>query len=97
MCLGCGGEGGTGPTLVWYLCGVEAATTEAWDVAAASAGPTAGLPLVAAGAEAARENTTAAAVVVVEGGVAAAVATVVGGGAAVATGLRLERSCSPRV
>ena len=65
--LVCGGEGGTGPTLVWYLRRVGAAAIEAWDVAAASTGPTAGLPWAAAGATVAKEGTVATAGVVVGG------------------------------
>ena len=44
--LGCGEEGGRGPTLVLYLRGAGA--TEAWGAAAASAEPTTGLLWVAA-------------------------------------------------
>ena len=76
--LRCGGEGGTGPTLIWYLREAGAAATEAWDVVVASAGPTVGLPWVAVGAVAAVEGTTVAA------------ATVVGGGAAATAGLGLD-------
>ena len=64
--LGCGEEGETGLTLVWYLRGVGAATIEAWEAATASAEPTEGLPWVAAGvAEAVGGGTTAVAMVVV--------------------------------
>ena len=71
--------------------GVGAVETEAWDAAAASVEPMAGLLWAAAGAA-----------VAVEGTVVAAVA-VVGGGAAVAARLgwtcrqREERSCAPGV
>ena len=71
--IGCGGKGGTGPTLVWYLCGAGATTIEAWEAAAASAEPPAGLPWAVAGAAAA-----------VGGGIVAAAATMVGEGAAAA-------------
>ena len=51
--LGCKGEGGTGPTLIWFLCGVGATAIEAWGAIAASTEPTVGLPwaatMVAAG------------------------------------------------
>ena len=37
--LECGGDGGVGPTLVWYLRGAGASATGAWEAAAASAEP----------------------------------------------------------
>ena len=64
---GGGGEGGTGPTLVLYLRGPGATTTELWDAVAASARPMVGLPWAAVGAG-------MTAVAVVAGGAAAAAA-----------------------
>ena len=69
--LGCGGEGGTGPTLVLYLRRVGAAATEAWDAAAASAGPTAELGWAAAGVAAAVKGIVVTASAVVGGGATA--------------------------
>ena len=79
--LGSGGEGGIGPTLVWYLRGAGAVATEAWEAVTAFAEPTAGLPWAAAWAA-----------VVVGGGTAAATAVVGEGAAAVAAGPRLDPS-----
>ena len=86
--LGCGGEGGTGPTLIWYLRRVGETPTEVRAAAAASTGPTAGLPWAAARAATAVEGTAGAATAVE--GTAVAAAAVVGGGAAAAIGPGLD-------
>ena len=54
-----------GPTLVWYLRGAGAGVTWAWEVAAASTEPTAGLPeeVVAAGTTATAATMAGVAVV----------------------------------
>ena len=65
--LGCRGEGGIGPTLVWYLRGARAVATKAWEAAAPSVEPMAGLPWAAAWAVAAVGGGTAAVAVVVVG------------------------------
>ena len=66
--LGCGGEGGTGPTLVLYLRRVGAAATEAWD---ATTGPTAELAWAVAGVVAAVKGIVVTASTMVGGGVTA--------------------------
>ena len=68
--LGCGGDGGVGPTLVWYLRGAGASATGAWEAAAASAEPTAGLP----------EATVTAGIAAVAAAVAGVAAMSVGSG-----------------
>ena len=50
--LGCGGEGGVGPTRVWYLLGVRAVAPRGWEAGAAEEEPTTALPLAATGAAA---------------------------------------------
>ena len=42
--LGCGGEGGVGPTRVWYLLGAGAARRGGWEAGAAEEETTATLP-----------------------------------------------------
>ena len=81
--LGCTGQSRTGPTLVLYLRGVGAATTEAWGAAVAIIEPTAVLPWAAA-VVVVGAGTTAVPVVVT------AVAAVGGGTIVVAGWPRLE-------